>query len=228
MQKYINLNAKVGMGEDYASSQEVMEQMDRLGVYTTVMEYTTGSNARYLNNKLLDMIGDLPRDRVIPGYYLGMQTVFETGGMETLRKMLKERPGCIVLYPKDSQYQLKAIAMALDKLEDLPLVVLMDALQIRNNGGAEDLVYLAQRYPNMSFVIRRVMYTSMPLVADAMYRAKNVYVENSWLHTRNAIGMLSKHFGSDRIRDYVRITIGSQTEMQTFIDTIKSLPEMQK
>ena len=83
MQKYINLNAKVGMGEDYASAQEVMEQMDRLGVYTTVMEYTTGSNARYLNNKLLDMIGELPRDRVIPGYYLGMQTVFETGGMET-------------------------------------------------------------------------------------------------------------------------------------------------
>ena len=199
MQKYINLNARVGMGEDYASAREILEEMDRLGVYTTLVEYTTGSNARYLNEKLLELIAELPRDRVIPGYFLGMQTVFETGGMETLRRMLAERPGCIVLYPKDSQYQLKSIAMALEKLEDLPLVVIMDALQIRNNGGADDVVYLAQRFPKMSFVIRRVMYTSMPLVADAMYRAKNVYVENSWLHVRNAIGMWKDHFGIERI-----------------------------
>lgn len=199
MHKYINLNAKVGMDEDYASPQAVMEEMDRLGIYTTVMEYTTGSNAKYLNTKLLEMIADLPRDRVIPGYFLGMQTVFELGGMATLRKMLEERPGCIVLYPKDSQYQLKSIDMALEQLQDLNLVVLMDAPQVKSNGGADDVVFLAKKFPNMSFVIRRVMYTSMPFVVECMHRAKNVYVENSWLHTRGAIKMLSHHFGSDRI-----------------------------
>lgn len=199
MGKYINLNARIGMNEEYKDPRQVMEEMDRLGVYTTVMEYTTGSNARYLNEKLLELIRDLPRERVIPGYFLGMQTVFETGGMEALRKMLEERPGCIVLYPKDSQYRLKAIAMALDQLKELPLVVMMDATQVRNDGGADDLVYLARRYPNMSFVIRRIMYPSMPFMADAMYRAENIYAECSWFHTRNAIGMFSRLFGAQRI-----------------------------
>jgi len=198
MHKYINLNAKVGMDEDYGSAREVMAEMDRLGIYTTVMEYTTGSNARYLNSKLLDMIADLPRDRVIPGYYLGMQTVFEEGGIDALRQMLKARPGCIVLYPKDAKYQLRAIEMALRQLEDLKLVVIVDAPQVKNNGGANDLAYLAQRFPNMSFVIRRIMYPSMPFMVDAMFRAKNIYAECSWFHTRNALGMFSRHFGSDR------------------------------
>ena len=127
MGKYINLNAKVGMGEDYENGAQVLAEMDRLGIYTTVMEYTTGSNARYLNGKLLDMIRQLPQDRVIPGYYLGMQAVFENGGIEALREMLQERPGCVVLYPKDAKYQLRNIEMALQQLEDLPLVVMMDA-----------------------------------------------------------------------------------------------------
>ena len=199
MGKYINLNAKIGMDEEYDSGAQVLREMDRLGVYTTVMEYTTGSNALYLNTKLLKEIENLPRERVIPGYYLGMETVFQLGAMDKLRRMLTERPGVIVIYPKDAQYKLRNIELALSKLEDMPLTVMMDAPQVRNNGGEDDLVQLAQRFPNMSFVIRRIMYTSMPFVVGSMFRAKNIYAECSWFHTRNAISMLGSHFGIDRI-----------------------------
>ena len=147
---------------------------------------------------LRELIRQLPQDRVIPGYYLGMQAVFENGGIEALRDMLQERPGCVVLYPKDAKYQLRNIEMALQQLEELPLVVMMDAPQVKANGGENDLVYLAQRFPKMAFVIRRIMYPSMPLMVGCMFRASNIYAECSWFHTRNALGMFCRHFGSDR------------------------------
>lgn len=199
MQKYYNLNAKIGMDESYASAAEVLQEMDRLGIYTTVMEYTDGSNSLYRNRMLLKQIADLPEDRVIPGYYLDVGAVFQTGAMDEMRRMLENRSGCIILEPKDRKYRLRTIEMALDFVQDLPLVVMMDAAQVKNDGGAEDMAYLARKYPNMSFVIRRVMHPSLPFMVDAMRQAQNIYVESSWLHTRNAIGLFSRFFGAERI-----------------------------
>ena len=141
---------------------------------------------------------NLPQERVIPAYYLGMHAVFQIGAMEQLRNHLQERPGCVVLYPKDGKYQLRNIEMALQRLEDLPLVILMDAGQVKNNGGQDDLVYLAQRFPKMSFIIRRIMYPSMPFMVGCLFGAKNIYAECSWFHTRNALTMFCRHFGADR------------------------------
>ena len=38
-------------------------------------------------------------------------------------------------------------------------------------------------------------------------------------------GILVRHFDSDRIREYIRITVGSSVQMQTFIDTVSSILE---
>jgi len=71
-------------------------------------------------------------------------------------------------------------------------------------------------------------FTLTPSVANFLFaKSDRIGGRELYLALRER-GILVRHFGSDRIRDYVRITIGSQTEMQTFIDTIKSLPEMQK
>ena len=38
-------------------------------------------------------------------------------------------------------------------------------------------------------------------------------------------GILVRHFDSDRIREYIRITVGNSVQMQTFIDTVSSILE---
>ena len=199
MQKYYNLSAKIGIDYCYNSAAEVLAHMDRLGVYTTVMEYGNGSNSLHLNRNLLQQIKDLPRDRVIPGYFLDVGAAYQLGALEKIRQMMIDRPGCIVLEPKDRKYRLRAIDQVLDQVQDVSTVVLMNAVQFKENGGADDLEYLAKRYPKLSFVIRRVMYSSMPFALDCLRRAENVYLDTSWLHTRNALAMLSRHFGADRL-----------------------------
>ena len=38
-------------------------------------------------------------------------------------------------------------------------------------------------------------------------------------------GILVRHFDTDRIREYIRITIGNSTQMQAFISAIKEILE---
>ena len=79
-------------------------------------------------------------------------------------------------------------------------VILIDYGELSDKDtSGDDLQYLAQRFPNMSFVIRRIMYPSMPFMVEAMYQAKNIYAECSWFHTRNAVTVFCRHFGVDRI-----------------------------
>lgn len=39
-------------------------------------------------------------------------------------------------------------------------------------------------------------------------------------------GILVRHFGQDRIKDYIRVTIGSDKEMKAFIDAVKTIGEI--
>ena len=72
MHKYINLRGEYGFSQtytmDYCSIQDVLDQMDRLGIWQTVVEFTGASNTLYRAKRLLNELNDVPnwRQRVIP------------------------------------------------------------------------------------------------------------------------------------------------------------------
>ena len=206
MHKYINLSGQYGFGQDsatdYSSIQDILRDLDRLGIWQTVVEFPTMPNAIYQAQRLFEDLEKIPqwRQRIIPCFALGVSTQFQQGGMQKLRAILeKEVPFCVSLYPKNAKYRLRMMDIVLDQIEDLCSVVLIDRSQLTEAYASDDLVYLAQRYPHMHFVIRRVGYSSCAFTFDVMFRAKNICVDTSAMHTQKALELLCSQFGDDRV-----------------------------
>ena len=206
MQKYINLNAQYGFGQDvkyqYDSVEQIMQNMDRLGIWQTVIEFPGVANTLARAERLLKDIQRIPnwKERIIPSFVTDTAMLFETGALEKFKAILREnQPCCITLRPKGSSFRLRMADMVLDEIKDLCSVVLIDFKQLEGVVAGDDLVYLAGRYPQMSFVIRHVMWGGYNFMIDVMHRAKNICMDNSWLHTRAALEMFTGRFGDDRI-----------------------------
>ena len=64
MHKYININGRYGFDQNckmtYRTAAEILEEMDRLGIWQTVMEFPTGLNTLHRNKTLLKDIAQLP------------------------------------------------------------------------------------------------------------------------------------------------------------------------
>ena len=205
MQKYINLNAQYGFDQDvkyqYNSVEQIMQNMDRLGIWQTVIEFPGAANTLARAERLLTDIQRIPnwKERIIPSFVADTAMLFETGALEKFKAILREnQPCCITLRPKGIG-RLRMADMILDEIHELCSVVLMDYQQLTIEGSADDLLYLANRYPDKSFVLRYVTRSGYNYAIDVMHRAKNIYLDNSGLHTRAALEMLVRRFGEDRV-----------------------------
>lgn len=206
MHKYINLSAQYGFNDkqkmNYDSVQQVLAEMDRLGIWQTVIEFPGGSNTVFRAQKLLEDLEQIPdwQERLIPSFALDVSVIFQRGGVEKLKQFLRTyRPSCVSLRPKDNKFRLRMADMVLDQIQDLCSVVFVDKAQMNGDCASDDIVYLAQRYPKLHFVIRRVGYSGYPFVVDVMHRAENIYVDNSVLHTRKALELFCGMFGENRV-----------------------------
>ena len=206
MHKYININGKYGFGQDfklsYSSVQQILDEMDRLGIWQTVIEFPAASNSLHRNRTLLQDLAQIPQwdSRVIPSFVRDVGAVIQKDAMDQIVQMLETyRPSCITLRPKSNKYRLRAIDIALERVKHLDPVILIDIDQIKTDAGEDDLITLAKQFPNMRFVIRQIMYDGMPFIFDAMRRADNIYLDNSWLHTRDAVKIFCQFFGEERV-----------------------------
>jgi len=202
MNSYININARCDLGVDYASIQEVLDSMDRLGIWQTVVEYHGAANSLECANWLIRELDKIPgwRDRIIPCFSLNMAAIFQTGAMDRLTEIIREnQPCCVCLVPKSGQYRLRLAEMLLDRVQEYTSVVLIDFKELKADYGADDLLYLAGHYPNMNFVVRQISRSNYDILADLLYRTKNIFVESSYLYTRGALSLFCRQFGENRI-----------------------------
>ena len=71
--------------------------------------------------------------------------------------------------------------------------------------------------------LEKLGFTVLPSKANFLF-AKSDAVDGKELYLRlKEKGILVRHFEKDRIRNYNRITIGSQKEMEAFIDAVKEI-----
>ena len=57
-----------------------------------------------------------------------------------------------------------------------------------------------------------------------LFRSKHESISGMDIYTRlRENGILVRHFTDEKIKDYNRITIGSEEEMKVFVDTMKMI-----
>lgn len=208
MHQYININGGYGLAHngiaEYTSAQALMDQMDRLGIWQTVLEVDPGTtNALYRNRKLLRDMVKLPnwKERIIPAFSADMCTLVQRDGMRQLVETLQtHRPNCLALYPKNNSYRLRTIDAVLDQISFLDQVVLINYDQLSHCAtSADDLLYLAKRYPNMRFVVRKGRSPAWQFLFDTVRRADNIYMDMSRVHTADGIDLACEFLGEDKI-----------------------------
>ena len=208
---YLNVNGKYGMGAyaqpDYPTLPDLLASMDRLGIWQTVAYHL---NARDLhpvfgNNFLLEDIAKTPgaKERIIPAFCANPAMLVGKGEMEELEKCLKKGVGgCVIIFPKTNRFRMVEYRPIFESLRKYESVVLVDVTEMTDN-DIEDLANLAPNFPELKFVVKEVMWWQFSRVLDLMRRARNVFCDISWLHTRDAIKILCEQ------TDYSRVVFGA-------------------
>ena len=206
MYKYISVGMDYGPTvsgfEGYRNIQEIIKEMDRLGISQSVVEYNGLSNSLACNKKLLEDIASVPggRERLIPGFNLNPSALFQRNAMEQIIEMLENnRPHCIILKPEGHGYQLMMAETVLEKISYLNPVCLINETQLREPGAVDDLVYLAKKFSNMRFVVRRFIWTGVNRAFNAARQADNIYIDISRLHTTHGIELSCEYLGAHRV-----------------------------
>ena len=200
---YISADGVIGNKPGFSSAKEIVAELDRLGICQTVMEFTPTSSALFRNQNLLDELATVPeaKDRIIPSFSLDMCIAYQRDGIEKLRNLLKtHRPCCVSIRPAAASHRLRAIDLVLDQISDLVSVAFVDYGQIsKHDAAGDDMVYLANRYPHMAFVLRQFIHAGTPFVFDTVRRAKNIYMNISRLHTMDAVDVACTHLGVEKV-----------------------------
>ncbi len=207
MHKYINICAQYGVRQDakfpYANLQEIIAEMDRLGIWQTVVEFPANANSLDRNLSLLKDLAEIPnwKERLIPSFILDPGVAVQRGAMDQIVEMIKNnRPCCVSLYPFNNKFRLRLADMALEKVAPYISVVLIDARQIRKSqSGWDDLIELAGLFPDINFIIRQSFYQGCPNTFDVMRRVSNVHIDIGLFHFRDAIATYRDFFGTDRL-----------------------------
>ena len=204
---YININGKYGLGAyaqpDYPTLEELLSGMDRLGIWQSVAYHL---NARDLhpifgNRFLFEDIEKTPgaKERIIPALAVNPAMTVGKGEMEYLTDCLASgKAGCVIIFPVTNRFRMVEYCRVFDKIAKYKPVVLVDITEMTAN-DTEDLARIAPDYPNISFIVKEVMWWQYSRVLDVLGRTENVYCDISWLHTRDAIKIICEHITADKL-----------------------------
>ena len=204
---YCNINGKFGMGAyekpDFPELSDLLKHMDRLGIWQTVAYH---SNARDLhpvfgNRFLLEDIAKTPgaKERVIPAFAANPAMLVGKGEMEHLEKHLADGSvGVVILFPITNRFRFVEYRRVFDRIKAYRPVVMMDVTEMTSE-DLEDLAHIAPAYPELSFVLKQIMWWQYSRVFDLLNRAKNIYCDISWFHTRDAIRFVRDDLGAERL-----------------------------
>ncbi len=205
---YINVNGEYGLTSSgkkgWATAKELLTEMDRLGIWQTVLEFTGACNSLYRAKTMLKDIAalDCPRERVIPCFTVEPGLIFQTGALDEMVQIMENnRPFCVSLRPiACGKFPLKAIEEVFERISHLNPVVMISVNQVVcKDKGSDDLVWLAERFPNFCFVIREFYYSDMSFIYNTLRRAKNIYMDMSMDQSMHAIEIACEHFGGHRV-----------------------------
>lgn len=214
---YINVNGAYGLGAyekpDYSSLKELIDDMDKLGIGQSVVYHNLARDLHPVhgNRYLMEDIAATPeaQGRVIPAFAVNPSMLAGEGEMEYVEGFLKSgEVSCLVLFPKTNRYRFVEIERVLERFRAYKPVVLVDVTELNPVINApdrapsmdlEDIVEAAAHFPEINFVVRKVMWWQFSHMLSVLARTKNVFMDTSWLHTRDAIKITQDQAGTGRM-----------------------------
>jgi predicted TIM-barrel fold metal-dependent hydrolase len=205
---YFNINGCIGIGcyknSDYRTASDLLVEMDRLGVSQSLAYHVEASDVHPSvgNESILKEIRGIPgaTGRIFPVFSVSPNMTFVWHEMKQVEDHLaKGDVGFLELFPITHRYRLLEIERVLGCLYRYRPVVMLDIGEIVQSIEMPDFAVLANKFPEIKFVIKQFMWGQMSCVVDLMYRATNIYADISWLHSRDAIRMMSERFSYRRL-----------------------------
>ena len=131
----------------------------------------------------------------IPALTVSPPMLYERGGVSDLRSMMTGHPTRALHFKQNFGHTLRQLEPLLARLADLRPVLFMQSGDFR----PEELLDVAASRPETHFVIRGIMWGGMAQGFDYLRRRANVILDSSWLHTWNALELIVREFGADRV-----------------------------
>jgi len=206
-QYYCNINGKFGMGAygkpEYPELSDLLNQMDRLGIWQTVAYHSNACDLHpvFGNRFLFEDIENTPgaKERIIPAIAANPAMLAGKGEMEYLEDCLKnKKAACVILFPVTNRFRFVEYKRVFDKICKYEPVIMMDVTEMTSE-DLEDLANIAPKYPKLKFILKEVMWWHFSRVLDILHRTKNVYMDTSWVHTRDTLNIVCEQVGADRL-----------------------------
>lgn len=206
-QYYCNINGKFGMGAydqpQYPNLSDLLNQMDRLGIWQTVAYHSNSCDLHPVvgSRFLFEDIENTPgaAERIIPAIAANPAMLAGNGEMEYLEDCLKnKKAACVVLFPVTNRFRMIEYRRVFDRIKKYEPVILIDVTEMTSE-DLEDLANIAPKYPKLKFVLKEVMWWQFSRVLDLLHRTKNVYMDTSWVHTRDTLDIVCEQVGANRL-----------------------------
>jgi len=201
--RFVNANASVGfdgVSYDFLSLNALLSHLDRLGIDSAVVWSKAAIPSVWEENKrlLADIQNTLgAKNRIFPSLVVIPTMISQKCVMQELKDtMEKHNIRAIRALPAHHAYDMLQLEPILEQIKELKPVVFTD-MGIRNN--VLSFLFLAEKFPEMPFIVTNGMWGDMTALFDLMRRRSNVFAETSWIHTEGTIKLLAKEFGSKRI-----------------------------
>ncbi len=206
-QYYCNINGKFGMGAyekpEYPELKDLLNHMDRLGIWQTVAYHSNACDLHpvFGNRFLFEDIEKTPgaKERIIPAIAANPAMLVGNGEMEYLEDcLINKKAAVIVLFPVTNRFRFVEYKRVFDRIRKYNPVILMDVTELKSE-DMEDLANIAPEYPELKFILKQVMWWQFSRVLDLLHRTKNIYMDTSWIHTRDTLNIVCEQVGADRL-----------------------------
>ena len=201
-----NVNAIIGQGAyekpQFPDINSLIAHMDYLGIDRSLVSHIEARdlNPTWGNSRLLKEISESKyAQRLIPVFAISPSCYYETGALKFIKKSLrtnKVRAFCI--HPEVARFPIYQLERILMELADWKPVLLWNCRNATINDFKE-ICYLAEIFPQISFIMTQRMWPGFGGIIDAMWRQKNIYTDTSLIHMRNTVKILVDEFGANRV-----------------------------
>ncbi|MBR4673740.1 MAG: amidohydrolase family protein [Victivallales bacterium] len=177
----------------YQTAERLLAHMDYLGIDRCLVNtYGVPSIA---NREILE-VTKAHAGRLYPAFWLYPGIFYERGGMEFLIK--QAQLGNKAYRVATGPYRLRECERMLQQLAVYRPVIFVDS-DCPDAFLLQDIEELAGKYPDLYFVVGKMIWSRYIHLLDLMWRRKNVGIEISWLHVRDAIETVIEQFGVERL-----------------------------
>ncbi len=205
MPTLFDVNARFGCGArlapDFPRAADLLAHMDYLGIDRALTYHAAARDSDgpfFGNRELLREIQSEPRAarRLVPAFAVEATDYYRDGAVDFYAEHLRSgrvRALRVFTYLPHVQSLIAPLA------QYRPVVLFSFQDSVAAQTEADAIVKLAREFQEVSVICTNVMWTQYSLLLDSMRKSPNILVDTSWLHVRDSIPLLVKHFGAERV-----------------------------